>query len=729
MADSIESLGWIQKISLFIDAISDQADYADTNGLSWDRFGSITTYICLVYGITTMLVALLLNRTVAIASTSAPRRQTRSTGLLNMLRQLEWPKIMAVTLLRALAIILLGISTYNVLVTISVLGSVLDASYLTRLTAQYLHYDPAVYFDNKYMCMPKNEVRFGPTSDMLWPVYLSVCYLLFVETFSLAVNGKKPFLEGGISLFELSLAIQEVSSGLFFLRSYKIAKRPSEQVLMVCLFLLIDHIQGHIGSVLYDNRYRLIPLTVLNVGFLWYFVSCILHNSLFSFPISIAITYLCLVFVVVVIVICSLIFVLAIIAKGARFDELNYASYFSSDEGSEFFARNLGCTLRDDFYTAAINVGLFAISLAGKSSYITEYNYVNASPDTWLERSLWERLQATFNVATLASLSELVTSGKVLAYLKANSISGYGNVISTPSAKLISSAEKTDKKPGSSIKHRVLYLQEIAKRLGQLLGALLWDSFALQFVPRLFRKVVLRRSVALWDNDAGPETEEEFEARRARAPAFVQRLMKRRTPQKETFDLTAVSEEDLQEGYASILQNQELGEIDESPDYGFKVANADDDDESSDSEWEEEIDLSLGQVLRPLGELVAEESLVELIESPDILHHHLHYDYSEVGMMTRARYRAVIGPQNTDEAQALLSLILTKRNVERTDGEELNSRLACVICQYNTREIITWPCKCFAICESCRLSLLAKGIEGCVCCRQEVEGVSKVYLP
>lgn len=720
---------WGKGVGVFLDAIAQQSDYAESNGISWDRFGALSAYICSLYGLSTMLVALVLNRTAVIASTNSTRRQARfqRPGLLGQISRLEWPRILAVVLMRTLAVFVLLYSVFNVLVGLKVLDQGPEnLSYLTRMIPDYFQYDPEVFAGSKYMKMPRSEVRFGPTSDMFWPVFLSVCYLLFVETFSSAISGKKPFLEGGISLFELSLALQEVSSGFFFLREYHIAKRPSEQVLIVCLFSLLDHIQGHVGGLANGNKYRLVPLTVLNVGFLWYFVLCTVAGSILLFPFTIIVTYSCLVCVLGVIVVCSVIFVLAILAKGQRLHELNYGSYLSSDEGSEFFSRNLGCSFRDDFYTASINIGLFAITLAGKSSYITEYNYVLGKQNTWLEEGLWQKVQSVFNVSSVTLLSEAVQSGKLLAYLKENRITGYGNVVVTPSPRLISS-KSNEKRSGSTIKNRTMHIKELSVRLYQLVESLVVESFALYFVPRAFRKFILRQDITLWKRENEAETDEEFRARRARAPPFIRNSMTQREKREAPFDLSAVTEEDLEISYGAILQDQDLTEIDESPDY------ADDTDDSD----VESIDLTLGQVIGSnelLTELMTSDNLVELIESPEILNQHLHYDYSQNGMMTRSRYRASAPTQITDEpeAQVLLKLLLSKRRVdapEDDDMEALDSRLACVICQFNTREIITWPCKCFAICESCRLSLVAKGIEGCVCCRRDVEGVSKVYLP
>ncbi|ODV58912.1 uncharacterized protein ASCRUDRAFT_77627 [Ascoidea rubescens DSM 1968] len=53
----------------------------------------------------------------------------------------------------------------------------------------------------------------------------------------------------------------------------------------------------------------------------------------------------------------------------------------------------------------------------------------------------------------------------------------------------------------------------------------------------------------------------------------------------------------------------------------------------------------------------------------------------------------------------------------------------CVVCQTDSREVILWPCKCFAVCESCRVSLGIRGFESCICCRKKVTGYSRIYVP
>jgi hypothetical protein len=56
----------------------------------------------------------------------------------------------------------------------------------------------------------------------------------------------------------------------------------------------------------------------------------------------------------------------------------------------------------------------------------------------------------------------------------------------------------------------------------------------------------------------------------------------------------------------------------------------------------------------------------------------------------------------------------------------------CVICTTEGRDIICWPCRCLAMCDNCREVLGSKSapsMHRCPCCRQTVEGYSRIYIP
>lgn len=785
----------IRLTSAFIDAIWEQSEKASVNRLLWDRFGGITTYCCSIYGISCLAMALVLNRTLVMASTNSSRHQQHaisgSRGLVHSTSLTDILRAFSMIGFKAFAIGLLLYNGYNILVALNLyyqIGLMLGGTlpWFTKFIPSGLfEYDPDFFSPNKYMATPKNQVMIGPTSDMYWPVFLGFCFLLFIETFASVIHGKQPYTESGITIFEHSLAFQEVSSRGGIFGSSQIHKRPTEQVLVACIFLTLNHLNIHIGGLLNGNKYRLIPLTIIGLSFLTYFISCFTSGLLWRFPTIIIISFTPQVLILLIILISILIFAMAVLAKGFQLNDLNYASfllYENQENDAEFASRNLNVSLSDDFYTALLNIGMLAITLAGKSSYITELSLVTVDYDTWLERSIWEKIK--LNIGSLARQNQNQNSNisnHVMNYLKEHNISGYGNMIVTPSKRLISGelsdifrSDTSDLKSSKNIsvfRKRYLFLIEMITDLIQLLYALIIDSFLLDILPRYFNRLILRRPV---EQEKSPdEGEEEFEARKRRTPSFLRQYIKKHSvhpthnmdSQNKAADLLTqsinvddFSDEQLSQNYISLLLEKEISEIDNSEDYYQSNAYELEHDFDSDIE---SIDLSSSSYVKVtgidqndsptmIGELFTPEEFQNLMTSTnvDILQQHINHD-SQGGILTRAKFNALTRGANfpfdntadQDETSRLMDLILSKRgtqinqlsNPERVDKSDdfynTDSKLDCVICQTNVREIITWPCKCFAICESCRLSLVSKGIEGCVCCRRDVEGVSKVYIP
>ncbi|KAI9679400.1 MAG: hypothetical protein M1817_005422 [Caeruleum heppii] len=53
----------------------------------------------------------------------------------------------------------------------------------------------------------------------------------------------------------------------------------------------------------------------------------------------------------------------------------------------------------------------------------------------------------------------------------------------------------------------------------------------------------------------------------------------------------------------------------------------------------------------------------------------------------------------------------------------------CVVCQSSPRTILVWPCRCLSLCEDCRVSLAMNNFGNCVCCRRDVVGFSRLFVP
>ncbi|CCF55486.1 hypothetical protein KAFR_0A00480 [Kazachstania africana CBS 2517] len=65
-------------------------------------------------------------------------------------------------------------------------------------------------------------------------------------------------------------------------------------------------------------------------------------------------------------------------------------------------------------------------------------------------------------------------------------------------------------------------------------------------------------------------------------------------------------------------------------------------------------------------------------------------------------------------------------NSSESTFEENADDLSCAVCKANQRNIIFWPCKCFAVCEDCRISLSLRNYNSCICCRRPVNGYTKL---
>ena len=128
-------------------------------------------------------------------------------------------------------------------------------------------------------------------------------------------------------------------------------------------------------------------------------------------------------------------------------------------------------------------------------------------------------------------------------------------------------------------------------------------------------------------------------------------------------------------------------------------------------------------------------------------------------LLTSTRYRpegSYIPPSGPlspeDEAQLLEYLIISRRSQSdpslstsfpdqpssstdqggswRAGGTGMGSGgPQCVVCQSAPRTVLAWPCRCLSLCEECRVSLAMNNFGTCVCCRQDVVGFSRLFVP
>lgn len=723
--DTSQPLDWVlfQFIDQLADAIWEQSEYALRSQFQWNRVAGIIRYCCLIYGVTCLVMALVLNRTYVIVSTNNTRNQQAElqrqrlgleddAGEENAPMVVDWtarchwffqtlrywrakyalPKQLKHFAMVGFRLAVIGVLLYDVfhiLMAFNLMGHLQLPLAFWWLPDSVFAYHASNYDSRSYMATPPAQVMVGPTTNMYWPIFLSFCLSLFAETFLLVIDGKKPYTELGITIFEHSLAFQEFSSNGAFIFGGDTGvadfhKRPTEQVLAAALFSICNHLNIHIGALVNGNRWRLVPLTVFGVAFLGYFFKEVINGHLWRFPIILVVTFVPQMLIVGLVGVSVIIFALAVCVNGFKLSNLNYALFLlvGDEDGPQFDIH-----WHDDFYTALLSLGLLSITLAGKSSYITELSLVNMDDETWLDRQVHQ-----------VGRRELIAN-----YLHRNRVSGYENLIAVPTKRMIAGDEGVDTGRGNGS-------NSVINRRASLVALMTRD--ALDLVWCLLRDMVL----FVIHRGRSPHS--------PRVPRFLQRYVEVKADQVDdppaTFEEDGVNidnltEEELAQNYVELLAGANWLNIDTSPNY---IGDA-----TSESDWEA---LDDEENLTPLSEVITADTVNEASTSSSIMS--IHFNHGRVTRSRFARISSEKGPTlGTDMTQKFVEVLLEKRRELPPSHED--SRLDCVICHVNPREIITWPCKCFAICEGCRLLLVSKGIEGCVCCRRDVEGVSKVFIP
>ncbi|PWN22560.1 hypothetical protein BCV69DRAFT_311357 [Microstroma glucosiphilum] len=218
----------------------------------------------------------------------------------------------------------------------------------------------------------------------------------------------------------------------------------------------------------------------------------------------------------------------------------------------------------------------------------------------------------------------------------------------------------------------------------------------------------------------------------------------------------------------SPLQQQHLDTISVSSDAG-----------EDDEEAEEETPMSLLQLARrafspsPEAEIGVLEHEGDESQSDAFSRVLLVHAAAPSGspVVTRARYRSLMNSSGASAGtQALTSATAADDHLHETilrrralipsggggaspsaDADEDRSaereRLRlCVVCCYEERTILCWPCRCLALCDGCREELASRpgragggraaggaggegGLHNCPTCRAEVRGFSRIYLP
>lgn len=114
--------------------------------------------------------------------------------------------------------------------------------------------------------------------------------------------------------------------------------------------------------------------------------------------------------------------------------------------------------------------------------------------------------------------------------------------------------------------------------------------------------------------------------------------------------------------------------------------------------------------------------------------------FTDIAAIFESSQRATLTADQ--ESRFLERIILSRRQSPRSDlsVHDAQARPAsasgtggegppCVVCQSSPRSIIIWPCRCLSLCDDCRVSLAMNNFDKCVCCRRDVSGFSRIFVP
>lgn len=240
--------------------------------------------------------------------------------------------------------------------------------------------------------------------------------------------------------------------------------------------------------------------------------------------------------------------------------------------------------------------------------------------------------------------------------------------------------------------------------------------------------------------------------RSRRVPHFPPRRLVVRsegTRRERNQDLDADDAEEEEELYERFIRGEPMDEEDE--DFEYHPSEAERNGSTSPTSWrsghdseeegegeEEEEEEVLRQDTNETVSLFSDlSSAPSVMTSASVLVAHMTHDSSLP--MTRQRFQHLMSAPS-HRSDSLLSDWSDVAAIRRSSSSGTGThgdpndeaRRNCVICTVEPRQIICWPCRCLAVCDDCRENLASRSSASthtCPCCRRNVDGYSKIYIP
>jgi len=565
-----------------------------------------------------------------------------------------------------------------------------------------------------------------------------------------------------MTLLEYSLAFAEAESVADTRYTVTRSLQTESEVLIVAALSAGSHLTAHVLGLLgLQSRLRLYSTAfwgLLNLAVIggW----GLLGGRLGGFPTVCVVGFVPHLLILAGITMCLTIYLLALISTsisppqpaeegGGQSNRPSLSLGFQNLQAN-LTLQTLTLNPAEDFYTSLLKLGFCALSAASDATYLNEGRPIRVPGLTWIESERKRMLERESKWREHGLLKPKVTDGgpstRVGGYSKekkelADMQTGTGGKgksgTSTSNANLAGSGDLNAR----SIRWWLAW--ELMRGISIII-----TRWSIMSASRLWHKCFSRKRVSV-DQRTNPQ------------------VPNNEWIDSETWsDQNGIDDEELQTIlYRRFLAGGNFGEGDDSSDY------VPDDDYNSEAETETDIDYlnddrstptpdsyrsssvalfsreSSPMPSQPFSELFpTPQTLANLIsprtteqhETSRLLASHLRSDH----ILTRSRHRALADENDLEH------ILLSRRGVtldgyDVTANDNNNNKTEkkkeelwgedgipmCVVCQSAPRTILVWPCRCLALCEDCRVCLAMNNYGFCSCCRREVSGFSRIYVP
>ncbi|OAL69963.1 hypothetical protein A7D00_6002 [Trichophyton violaceum] len=404
---------------------------------SLKKFGGFFNYMTTRWSLACFVVALILNRVTVYAS---PRRQVTLKWHTTLILRIIPIVLFATQILKLLRAIRCqtspqySIFQYDQPGKQSRLDYAGEGGLLYHLSSSLLQWEEEQSSCSATFTSPGPGVTYGSFS-LLWPAFLRLCFGHFIDTLSAALQGKPLATEGGMSVFELSLAFAEAeiqivrSVGLEFLGITKSTASVSvegtaagdgastiplfskervlerlnatPELLVIALLACCNSLATNFLDVFgKQSQYRLINTTVWGLSFMgfmvWSFLRSYLdgnHAGLLNFPTVCIVGFVPHLLMLLGILTCLAIYTIALLLtayslpsnlpRPNSFRERLAIAHGNMQSSTQI--QNTRFQMHDDFYATLVRVGYAALSAASDAVFLNEGKSVKVRKMTWLE--------------------------------------------------------------------------------------------------------------------------------------------------------------------------------------------------------------------------------------------------------------------------------------------------------------------------------------------------------